>query len=404
MTHLSESPAGHENVWQQDTASRGNRFSRIAKTAWHVLWALLLISLFAVRVLDPPHSPAAEPDVTFENAAPGRVLTFPKDHGKHPEFQTEWWYFTGNLESQQDRRWGFELTFFRRGLTRQMARAESAWRVLDLYPAHFAVTDVQNRKFFFSELLSREGPGLAGASLENLGVWVKDWSAELRSEQIHIRARADGCSLELALRPLKPVVLHGQGGYSRKSDREKQASYYYSFTRLDARGSLTLDGKTHPVTGLAWMDHEFGSSLLAEDQAGWDWFSLQLDDGTDLMLFQMRRKDGTFEPPVGTVVDKDGTGAYVRGREISISPSGSWTSPHTKAVYPSGWTIEIPGQNTKLAVVPLVQDQELASGKSTGIVYWEGAVGVRGSSGGRAVQGYGYVELTGYAHSMAGRL
>jgi predicted secreted hydrolase len=296
------------------------------------------------------------------------------------------------------------LTFFRRGLTNKPGPGGSAWRVVDLYPAHFAVTDVKNRRFFFHEILTREGPGLAAAAMDTLQVRVKDWAAELERNQIRIRAGAEGCTLELALTPTKPVVLHGQSGYSRKSDRQGQASYYYSYTRLDARGTLTFDGVTWPVTGLAWMDHEFGSSLLAEDQAGWDWFSLRLDEGTELMVFRMRKKDGTSEPPIGTSVARDGTSAYLKGRQVGISPTGSWTSPHTKAVYPSGWMIEVADEDLKLEVVPLVEDQELASGKSTNIVYWEGAVRATGYRNGKPVAGYGYVELTGYAHSMAGRL
>ena len=391
-------------ILRNELSARELRLRIGSRTAWCLLSSLLMAFLLSISLLTCLPSTAHASDNGFEDATPGRVLAFPRDHGKHPEFQTEWWYFTGNLESNQGRRWGFQLTFFRRGMSRRPSSEGSAWRISDLYPAHFAITDVETRKFLYEELISREGPGLAVAASDRLQVRVKDWSAEFAGNEIRVRARAKGCSLELALTPMKPVVLHGQGGYSRKSDREKQASYYYSLTRLSAKGALTFDGTTRPVTGLAWMDHEFSSSVLAEDQVGWDWFSLQLEDGSELMIFQMRRKDGTFEPPVGTLVAQDGTAKQMSSSHITISRTGSWRSPHTKAEYPSGWNIELADEHTKLHVAPLVEDQELASGKSTGIVYWEGAVRITGSRGGKTVNGHGYVELTGYAHSMAGRL
>lgn len=341
---------------------------------------------------------------SFEQAAPGGVFHFPADHGKHPNFQTEWWYFTGNVESDGGREWGFQLTFFRRSLANEPAHNKSAWAVRDVYPAHFALTDVKNRKFFHSELLSREGPGLAKASADRLHVRVRDWIAEQRGDQIQIRAGENGHALDLTLVPAKPVVLHGQSGYSRKGDDEAQASYYYSFTRLKAEGTLTFEGTPVAVRGLAWMDHEFGSSILSQDQAGWDWFSLQMDDGIELMIFRMRKKDGSFEQPSGTLVAEDGTGISLRGHQMALEATRTWTSPQTKAVYPSGWRLEIPEEKLSLVITPFVQNQELFSARSTGIVYWEGAVKAQGYRGGKKVEGKGYAELTGYAHSMEGRI
>jgi predicted secreted hydrolase len=339
----------------------------------------------------------------FKEAVPGRVFSFPRDHGKHPEFQTEWWYFTGNLRSD-NQEWGFQLTFFRRSLVKEPVRKDSSWAVRDLYPAHFALTDVKNRRFFHADLISREGPGLAAASTEDLMVQVRDWKALRHEEKIRITAREKGYALDLELIPEKPVVLHGDAGFSRKGEAENQASYYYSITRLKAQGHLTFQGIKHDVTGLAWMDHEFGSSILLKDQVGWDWFSLQLDDGTDLMLFYLRRKDGTLDLPFGAFVQADGRTMDLAGQKIVASTKSTWTSTRTGALYPSGWTIQVPSQGIHLDVTPLVNDQELVTGGSTRIVYWEGAVAFQGTREGKPVRGKGYTELTGYAHPMEGRL
>jgi len=361
---------------------------------------ILAVLSFAVA-LTLPGILAAES--LFREAVPGRVFVFPKDHGKHPEFQTEWWYFTGNLKShKQD--WGFQLTFFRRSLVKEPLRETSSWSVRDVYPAHFALTDVKNRGFFHADLISREGPGLAAASTKDLSVHVRDWKAQRHDDKIHITAREKDYALDLDLIPEKPVSPHGDAGYSQKGKGENQASYYYSFTRLRAEGHLTFQGTKHDVTGLAWMDHEFGSSILLKDQVGWDWFSLQLDDGTDLMVFYLRKKDGTFDLSLGAFVQADGRSINLAGRRIVVSTKSTWTSPHTGATYPSGWTIEVPSEGIHLEVAPLVNDQELITGRSIGIVYWEGAVACQGSREGRPVRGRGYAELTGYAHPMGGRL
>ena len=361
------------------------------------LCALLILAPSAVP-------PAVGTGSEFKPAVPGRTLSFPRDHGKHPEFQTEWWYFTGNVQSNDGSPWGFQLTFFRRGITRQYREGASAWAVRDLYPAHFALTDIKNGKFFHAELLSREGPGLAEASSEDLSVRIKDWQAVMKGSKIHITARKGNRALDLDLVPLKPPVLHGESGYSRKGDSEDQASYYYSFTRLKAEGTITAAGIKQKVSGTAWMDHEFASSILKQDQAGWDWFSIQLDNNTELMVFHMRKKDGTPERRFGTFVGKGGRAVNLANKRIVIAPHETWTSPRTKAVYPCRWNISIPDIKMDLEVIPVMKDQEISSEKSTGIVYWEGAVKVKGTRDGRKVRGKGYVELTGYAHSMAGRL
>jgi predicted secreted hydrolase len=339
----------------------------------------------------------------FVQAIPGREFSFPRDHGKHPDFQTEWWYFTGNVDSDDQTSWGFQLTFFRRSMANKPSY-HSSWAVRDVYPAHFAIADLKNKSFFQTEMISREGPGLAGAAPDDLRIHVKDWSVQRENDLIRISAREGEYAIDLGLTPLKPLTLHGDSGFSRKGDSEKQASYYYSFTRLKAEGTLTFNGKAHEVSGFSWMDHEFGSAILSPDQAGWDWFSLQLDDGTDIMLFHLRKKDGRIEKPFGTIVQKNRNTVDLAGKSILIKPTDTWTSPHTGAVYPSAWIVEIPDLYVKLEVTPSIKDQELSGGESTGIIYWEGAVSLTGMNAGKAVNGKGYVELTGYAHSLAGRL
>jgi predicted secreted hydrolase len=343
-------------------------------------------------------------DFSFTAAVPGRVFAFPQDHGKHPDFQTEWWYFTGNLDSGNDDKWGFQLTFFRRSFDVRAGSRQSAWAVRDLYPAHFAITDGKNGRFFHTEILSREGPDLASAALDDLNVHIKNWSVTRQADAIRLKAQHEGYALDLRLVPAKPVVLHGKSGFSRKGNAEAQASYYYSLTRVAVLGTLTFQGVAHQVNGLAWMDHEFGSSILLEDQAGWDWFSLQLDDGTELMVFHLRKKDGSFERPFGTLVAETGIPLDLDGSRIALSSRGAWTSPHTGATYPLAWTVEIPAENLKLEINPLVQDQELTGQRGPAIAYWEGAVTIQGSRNGKPIRGRGYVELTGYAQSLGGRL
>lgn len=346
---------------------------------------------------------ASDAGLRFAQADRNRPMIFPRDHGKHPDFQTEWWYFTGNLDSDAGK-WGFQLTFFRRSLLKERPPWRSAWAVRDLYPAHFALTDVSNSRFFHTDSISREGPGLAGAAVDNLDVHAKDWIAVNEGEAIRIKAFKDGYALDLLLNPEKEKVLHGDAGYSRKGDAPGQASHYYSFTRLKAEGALTFSGETHKVSGAAWMDHEFGSSILLPDQVGWDWFSLQLDDGSELMVFHLRRADGSFERPFGTFVPKQGGPIDLEGKVNVIKTASSWNSPRTGAVYPSGWSLEVPSRSIALHITPLVKDQEITAIRSTQVTYWEGAVEVKGLREGKTVTGRGYVELTGYAHPMGGRL
>lgn len=362
----------------------------------------MILALCALFI--SPSVPASAAAGDFRPAVPGRPWSFPADHGKHPDFLTEWWYFTGNLISQDRRDWGFQLTFFRRSMVHTARPASSKWAVRDVWPAHFALTNVHDRLFFHKELISREGPGLVEAAADRLMLRVGKWKAEQEGDVITLKAEADTHGLDLTLTPQKPLALHGEHGYSRKGADPSQASYYYSFTRLKAEGTLTFQGETRRVEGLAWMDHEFGSSILTPDQAGWDWFSFQLDNGEDLMVFRLRRKDGKPGQHFGSLMDKEGNIVGLSGKEMRVSSSGAWKSPDSGAVYPMRWRIEIPHLSLRLSVEPLIEAQEVIATRSTGVTYWEGAASASGERAGKPLKGRGYIELTGYAHSMGGRL
>jgi predicted secreted hydrolase len=368
-----------------------------------VLSAMLLS---AAGLLASQHS--AESD-GFRVAEPGYVYEFPRDHGSHDDFRTEWWYYTGHLTAQNGRRFGFQLTFFRRGMPAGQVRTlPSRWSIRQLYLAHFAVSDIKGDRFRFSEKMSREGLGKAGADSGRLHVWTDRWMAEAASDEPlnhHLTAEQDGLAVDLTLHPLKPPVSHGAEGISRKGKEPGQASHYYSLTRLATEGRLTIDGETYQVTGTSWMDHEFGSADLSEDLAGWDWFSLQLADGSDIMIYHLRRADGALDSASsGTVIDRDGGTRSLGQRDVEIAVLGYWTSPRSGARYPAGWMMTSPALQLSLEITPLMADQELATGRSTQVTYWEGAVQVSGTAWGRGVTGQGYVELTGYAERFTERL
>ncbi len=348
-----------------------------------------------------------QPPDSWRAAEGPRAWAFPQDHGAHPDYRTEWWYFTGNLRDARGLRYGYQLTFFRQGVRRETVRPENPWSVRDVYLAHLALTEGASGRFRFADRLGRAGPGLAGASEKTLDVWLRDWSARLEQGRVRLRASASDWGLELDLAPRKPVVLHGEQGLSRKGPAAGQASYYASYTDLATSGTLLLggagegNGERVAVTGTSWFDQEFGSNQLTRDQSGWDWFSLHLSDGRDLMAYLLRRKDGSVEPSSsGTLVEPDGRALHLPLERISVEVLGRWTSPRTGGEYPARWRLEAPGISLEFA--PLAADQELETGGSTGVVYWEGAVEGRGTSEGRPVTCEGYVELTGYAGSLGG--
>lgn len=356
---------------------------------------------------------AAPADTTgFAVAEPGTVLQFPKDHGPHDDYQTEWWYYTGNLQGENGEHFGYQLTFFRRALTPPSQRADrtSDWATDQVYMAHFALTDVTGGKHSAFEKLARGAGGVAGAEAEPFRVWLEDWSVagagpanrgtSYRKTPERLLASAGDIRLDLELTDTKGPVLQGDKGYSRKGEEKSSASIYYSITRLATTGTVAVRGQTFFVSGLSWMDHEYSTSALGRDQVGWDWFSIQLDNDTELMVFQLRRSDGSVDAfSSGTLVAADGSTRRLGADDFSIRPTGQWRSPRTGAAYPSGWQLEAPSAELSLTITPHLEDQEM----NVSYAYWEGAVRVTGAEGARAVSGDGYAELTGYAKSMQGQ-
>jgi predicted secreted hydrolase len=338
----------------------------------------------------------------FRQAVSGYQFQFPDDHGSHDKFQTEWWYYTGHLTTKDRREFGYELTFFRQALENpDVNNNQSRWAIRHLYLAHAALSEHDGHRFRYGEKISRAGIGKAGSDTGRLHVWIDRWSAEVLSSdshQHHLRAAAGDFSFDLLLDPDKAPVVHGEGGISRKGDEPGQASHYYSMTRLRANGTLTVDGHAETVHGISWMDHEFGSGRLGKDQVGWDWFSVQLDDMSELMFYLLRRADGTVEPvSSGTWVLPDGTSQALSLSDVHIDVLDYWTSPVSGTRYPSRWRLTIPSRHLSLLLQPKMPNQELMTERSTQVTYWEGAVKVIGQVEERPVTGQGYVELTGYA-------
>ena len=332
----------------------------------------------------------------YRQAAPGYRFQFPRDHFNHPDFQTEWWYYTGNVRAADGHRYGFELVFFRRGADEQARREAaanpSAWRVEDYFMAHLALTDIDQAGFRYYKRANRAGPGLAGADFARGLIWNGNWRAhwDLAAGTQTLSAVAEGIRFDLRLTPAKPPVVHGENGVSRKSWEEGRASYYVSFTRLEVEGKLN----GAKVTGTAWMDHEWFTNLLAPAERGWDWFSAQFDDGSELMLFQVRRDDGRQPYSAGTVIARDGRSTYLKPGDFSLEPLAYWRSPKTAARYPVRWRITIPRFHLQLECTAGVDGQELAGGKDEN-TYWEGAAAYAGS-----LRGVGYLEMTGYARPV----
>ena len=332
-----------------------------------------------------------------------RLWAFPADHGAHPAFKTEWWYFTGVLADPDGRTFGYQLTFFRQGLRPAADDPANAWSLRDAAMAHFTITDEAAGAFRSEDLLMRTGPGLAGWSTTNLDVHVLGWSARLENGSISLRASKGGLLLDLVLVPRKPPVLHGQDGLSRKGPASGESSYYSSWTDLDSKGAIVpAPGRARvPVKGRSWFDHEFGSGMLSPDEAGWDWFSLHLSDGRDVMIYLLRRRDGSFEATSsGTMIESDGRARPLAGTEIKIDVLDRWNSARSGGRYPSRWRIRLPGEDLDLEIRPIVRDQEVRAASIPALVYWEGAVRGQGLSRGVAVAAEGYIELTGYAGDL----
>lgn len=350
---------------------------------------LALALLCSAFILDPSSFGG-----DFRLALPGYEFEFPRDHGSHPSYRTEWWYYTGHLRTASGRRYGFEVTFFRVGIAAPGTAKETEWDLQHVMPAHFAITDVQAKSFRYYEKLNRASAYTADAAEGRLDVFNEAWRATTNPDGSWKLVAAEGKdSLALTLRTRKAPAIHGANGISVKAQGEGFASHYYSMTRLEASG--TINGER--ATGQAWMDHEFGSSALRENQQGWDWFSIQLDNESELMLYVIRRKDGT--PDVtssGSLIASDGRVIPIRRDQMRITPTERWTSKKSGATYPVAWRVELPTFRIALTLRPVMREQELITHGSTNVTYWEGAVDVTGSFGGVGVRGEGYVEMTGY--------
>jgi len=350
------------------------------------IWFLMLLTMGSA-------APAWGKDFKF--AEPGYEFHFPSDHGSHEDYQIEWWYFTGHLTDKRGNHYGFELTFFRTGVRNESVRQiPSKWAVKNIYSAHFAISNETTKEFWFNEVMSREGLGKAGAMPGHFQVWIDQWMGRENNGTIFLTA-SDGTNrnrkgIEIQMNPEKPIVIHGESGTSPKDKESKNRSHYYSLTRLKTTGKLIWNGEMSEVKGLSWMDHEFGSNPLLPSQVGWDWFSIQLDNGTDIMLYQIRNRDGSLPFSFGTLIDEKGLVETLRQKDINLTPLKIWKTPEGWN-YPTGWKVNIPERNISLTVTPSFQNQELTVFGGN-MRYWEGSVLITGASS----SGVGYLELTGY--------
>jgi predicted secreted hydrolase len=349
---------------------------------------------------------APSTDLTgYARAIEPRAWSFPRDYGAHRAFQTEWWYYTGNVSDETGRRFGYQFTIFRRAITPEEYPTDSEWRTNQVYLAHFTLSDIDSQAFYHDQRLSRGSADLAGALPHEAmpdapyRVYIEDWEIaadDSASERFTIHATSADFAIALTLDALKPPALHGLNGLSAKSNIEGNASYYYSHSRLATTGTLTVKGQSFSVNGLTWKDHEFSTSALGTTALGWDWFGLHFDDGRDMMIGQIRLLDGSKEPAFGgLLIEADGTTRYLKSDEFTITAMNTWVSPHNGATYPAGWNITIPSENLVFTATPLQPDQELYD---TDPSYWEGAVQLGGD-----VTGFGYAELTGYTTPMTRR-
>jgi predicted secreted hydrolase len=381
---------------------------------WRTLILLLLIVLvvlFGISLYEPASGETlsahtqldipAQDTSGFARAIEPWDWQFPRDHGAHPAFQTEWWYYTGNAATATGRRFGFQFTIFRRAIAPLAHASASEFRANDMYMAHFTISDTANADFYHDVRYARGGAGLAGATVEPIyRVWLEDWQVIAKDDNANktqISAASAGFAIDLHLYQLKRPALQGDKGLSPKSGEIGNASYYYSLSRLLTEGTITIGDQTHDVSGTSWMDHEFSTSALGENARGWDWFGLIFEDNTELMVGQIRQIDGSIEPTFGGLyIYGDGSARYLDSADFSIVVTDTWRSPHSEAEYPAGWAMTVRGEDGfSIVIRPLQADQEL---HSADIVYWEGAVEISGDK-----SGYGYAELTGYASSMQNR-
>lgn len=376
-----------------------------------IIFMVILLAgaaLTAWRLSEKKSAPLADAAVTllsdvseeaYERAMTPRPFVFPTDHGPHPGFRQEWWYYTGNLQTSDGRHFGYQLTFFRFALAPHAPARKSNWTADQVYLAHFALSDVSGKRFYQWERSSRAALGLAGAEAQPFRVWLEDWSVTGEPGlSMTLRAQTPEVGIELHLSNAKPIVLQGEKGLSQKGAAPGNASYYYSYTRMPSTGTVRVGEERHEVTGTSWMDREWSSSALEKEQAGWDWFALQLDSGEELMFYKLRRRDGTIDVHSrGVWVDAAGAARPLRRDELWLEVGTEWLSPNSGARYPAAWRLQVPVLQLDLRVQPYLPDQEIQQR----FRYWEGAVAVEGRRGAEPVAGSGYVELVGYSGSEA---
>ncbi len=354
---------------------------------------IVLLFLFAVL---PTHLLAAD----FKCVDKPRVFRFPYDHGSHPDFKTEWWYVTGNLRSAKGRRWGFQITIFRQGLMRTGAGDENPWKATNLYMLNVAISDIKRNRFLWFRDIGRAGPGICGAKIGMMDVWMKTARMVLKGDRLLLTYKGDAFSLHMSCRPLIPPILNGDRGLSRKGPQPCQATYYYSLPALKTEGTIQTPEGRFTVLGISWFDHEFGSSRLSPDQAGWDWVSLHLSDGSHLMVYQIRRRDGTTEAASSaTFIRPNGTGVHLGADRFRLTPLPGSESVAAGVRYPLRWKVKLIPLDLELTLAPWMKDQAWPGGGAGKIPYWEGAIEAEGVKGGQRVSGEGYLELTGYGAS-----
>ncbi len=357
----------------------------------------------ACLILAAPVGADAPPPPDFTPALPGYVYQFPRDFFSHDDYRIEWWYYTGNLQGEAGREFGYQLTFFRVALEgKKKIENPSKWKADQVYFAHLTVSDLADKKFYYFERINRRGLGAAGAATDRLRVWNEDWTLAGDAERHELSAVENGVGLKLVATPDKPIVQHGRDGVSQKGRETGNASHYFSSTRMTTRGEIFINGKSYKVAGTSWMDHEFSSDQLNPKLAGWDWFSIKLDAGAEIMLYQLRHKDGSVDPySSGTLIRADGSARRLENSRFEIRALDQWTSNATGIAYPSGWSITLADPPVDLKIQPDLKNQELANLRSISSSYWEGSVSVRGSYNGSPARGKGYVELVGYGKPLA---
>ena len=363
---------------------------------------LSLFQLVSLKIEDFSTAHAVESPV-FSQVLPGYAYQFPKDFNSHDDFRIEWWYYTGNLEEIETARpFGYQLTFFRVTLNNEGANPnQSQWKLGHVYFAHMTLTDIDGEKFYYFERINRKGVGNAGADADRLMVWNEDWLLEGKGKMHALKAMESGTGIELQLVPEKKLVIHGNNGISKKGSEKGNASHYFSYTRMKTTGQIFVKGKVYNVIGSSWMDHEYSSNQLNDELVGWDWFSLKLDDKTELMLYLLRRKTGGVDSfSSGTFIAADGSSRHIKQEEFIVRPLSYWTSKKSGIVYPASWELELPNFGIKLTLSPDLNEQELYDLRSISASYWEGSVSVEGTIRGNSIKGKGYVELVGYGKTL----